>query len=92
MGANTVVYSAAGKVDGCFCIGDDIDVLVTDRAVSMWTAYGDEGIYGSHPQSAGGLAGWDRRGDHTWAPKGRLARPSGRACGHIGAAPLTLDT
>jgi hypothetical protein len=69
---NVVVYSPEGAVEDSFCIGDDIDVLVTGHDGSIWTAYGDEGIYGSHPQSAAGLAGWDSRGQIRWAPDGRL--------------------
>ncbi|MEU1306687.1 hypothetical protein [Streptomyces shenzhenensis] len=58
--------------EATFCIGDDIPVLVTDRGGSIWTAYGDEGIYGGHPESAAGLAGWSAEGQATWAPGGRL--------------------
>ncbi|WP_259370700.1 hypothetical protein [Streptomyces sp. SCUT-3] len=69
---NAVVYSAEGKPTGAFCIGDDVPVLVTDRSGGIWTAYGDEGIYGSHPESRAGLAGWDSDGRVTWRPRGRL--------------------
>ncbi|MFJ3856605.1 hypothetical protein ACIPRL_10295 [Streptomyces sp. NPDC090085] len=69
---NAVVYSAEGRKEGAFCLGDDIQVLITDRSGAVWTAYGDEGIYGGHPESAAGLAGWSTRGVATWAPEGRL--------------------
>ncbi|GAA1635429.1 hypothetical protein [Actinoplanes couchii] len=69
---NAAVYSPEGKLADSFCVGDDIDVLVTDSAGSLWVAYGDEGIYGGHPESAAGLAGWDERGRHIWSPAGRL--------------------
>ncbi|MGI5151468.1 hypothetical protein ACQEVC_34735 [Plantactinospora sp. CA-294935] len=69
---NAVVYSSEGAVEDRFCIGDDIDVLVTGRDGSIWTAYGDEGIYGSHPHSAAGLAGWNGQGQIGWTPDGRL--------------------
>ncbi|GAA4244378.1 hypothetical protein [Dactylosporangium darangshiense] len=69
---NALLYSPEGAVEDSFCIGDDIDVLVSGQDGSIWTAYGDEGIYGSHPQSAAGLAGWDSRGQTLWAPNGRL--------------------
>ncbi|MFE9634190.1 hypothetical protein [Streptomyces sp. NPDC006463] len=69
---NAVVYSPEGRPEGAFCIGDDIPALVTDRSGGIWTAYGDEGIYGDHPESAAGLAGWNTRGLATWAPDGRL--------------------
>ncbi|GAA1403276.1 hypothetical protein GCM10009662_29360 [Catellatospora coxensis] len=69
---NAMVLSAEGEQQVAFCIGDDIDVAVTDRGGSIWTAYGDEGIYGGHPQSAAGLAGWGDRGQVVWAPGGRL--------------------
>jgi hypothetical protein len=64
--------SAEGKPEGAFCIGDDIPALVTDRSRGIWTAYGDEGIYGDHPETRAGLAGWDTEGHATWAPQGRL--------------------
>lgn len=69
---NALLYSAAGAVEESFCVGDDIDVLVSGQDGSIWTAFGDEGIYGSHPQSAAGIAGWDSRGQTIWAPNGRL--------------------
>ncbi|MEU6575186.1 hypothetical protein [Streptomyces sp. NPDC046805] len=61
-----------GKQERTFCVGDDIPVLVTDQNGSIWTAYGDEGIYGGHPESAAGLAGWSTDGHAVWAPEGRL--------------------
>jgi hypothetical protein len=69
---NAVVCSLEGEQQSTFCIGDDIPVLVTDRSGSIWTAYGDEGIYGGHPESAAGLAGWSTEGRATCAPEGRL--------------------
>ena len=70
---NAVVFSLeSGDQEATFCIGDDIPALVTDREGSIWTAYGDEGIYGGHPESAAGLAGWSAEGRATWAPGGRL--------------------
>ncbi|MHB9857153.1 hypothetical protein [Streptomyces sp. YIM S03343] len=45
---NAVAFSASGTPEGEFCIGDDIPALVTDRRGGIWTAYGDEGIYGDH--------------------------------------------
>lgn len=69
---NAAVYSPDGRLEASFCMGDDIDVLVTDSAGAIWTAYGDEGIYGGHPQSSGGLAGWSGRGRSIWTPDGRL--------------------
>ncbi|MFH9863012.1 hypothetical protein [Streptomyces sp. NPDC017202] len=69
---NAVVFSASGTSQGEFCVGDDIPALVTDRHGRIWTAYGDEGVYGGHPQSAAGLAGWDTDGRATWHPRGRL--------------------
>ncbi|MFF0506970.1 hypothetical protein ACFYUH_25650 [Streptomyces fimicarius] len=50
----------------------ELAVLVTDADGSIWTAYGDEGIYGSHPESGAGLAGWNARGEAIWSPGGRL--------------------
>ncbi|MFH9751285.1 hypothetical protein [Streptomyces griseus] len=70
--ANTVVYSASGSPEAEFCLGDDIAALVTDADGSIWTAYGDEGIYGDHPESGAGLAGWNARGEAIWSPGGRL--------------------
>ncbi|MFH7599665.1 hypothetical protein WDV06_31885 [Streptomyces racemochromogenes] len=70
---NAVVHGADGAtVERAFCVGDDIPALVTDRRGGIWAAYGDEGIYGNHPQTAAGLAGWSGRGRHTWGPDGRL--------------------
>jgi hypothetical protein len=70
--ANALVFSPLGSPEGEFCIGDDIPALVTDRSGGIWTAYGDEGIYGGHPESGGGLAGWTPEGRAMWLPQGRL--------------------
>ncbi|MEV7283049.1 hypothetical protein AB0O01_00530 [Streptomyces sp. NPDC093252] len=70
---NAVVFSLeSGDREAVFGIGDDIPALVTDRGGSIWTAYGDEDIYGGHPESAAGLACWSADGRATWAPEGRL--------------------
>ncbi|MGW2543314.1 hypothetical protein ACWC5I_21155 [Kitasatospora sp. NPDC001574] len=70
---NAVVFClASGEQEDAFCIGDDIPALVTDRGGSIWTAYGDEGVYGEHPESTAGLAGWSATGRAVWAPGGRL--------------------
>ncbi|MBT1188338.1 hypothetical protein HET69_31270 [Streptomyces sp. CJ_13] len=69
---NAVVYSPGGYPVSHFCIGDDVDYVVTDRDGGIWTAHGDEGIYGNHPESSAGLARWNTDGAHTWSPKGRL--------------------
>jgi hypothetical protein len=71
---NAVVYSAESRVERSFCLGDDIDVLVSDPTGGVWTAYGDEGIYGGHPASSAGLAGWDGSGHQVWSPEGRLPK------------------
>ncbi|MGW2276154.1 hypothetical protein ACWCV4_37425, partial [Streptomyces yangpuensis] len=53
-----------------------------DRDGGIWTSYGDEGIYGDHPQASAGLARWDTDGTHTWGPRGRLpVRPLGGSAG-----------
>lgn len=54
---NAVVFSPSGTPEGEFCVGDDIPALITDRRGGIWTAYGDEGVYGHHPESWAGLAG-----------------------------------
>ncbi|MFJ4185356.1 hypothetical protein [Kitasatospora sp. NPDC089509] len=69
---NAVVYSPEGHRVGDLCIGDDIDYVLTDRDGGIWTSYGDEGIYGDHPETGAGLARWDTDGTHTWSPQGRL--------------------
>ncbi|MGW1616207.1 hypothetical protein ACWCQZ_43505 [Streptomyces sp. NPDC002285] len=69
---NAVVFSPSGTPEAEFCVGDDIAALVTDAHGRIWTAYGDEGIYGGHPESGAGLAGWDTQGRISWAPEGRL--------------------
>lgn len=69
---NAAMFSASRTPEADFCIGDDIPVLVTDRDGGIWTAYGDEGVYGGHPESAGGLAGWTQEGHVRWLPQGRL--------------------
>ncbi|UQX04535.1 hypothetical protein [Streptomyces sp. RerS4] len=69
---NAVVYSPGGHPVGHLCIGDDIDYIITDRDDGIWTSYGDEGIYGDHPETIAGLARWDTDGAHTWSPRGRL--------------------
>jgi hypothetical protein len=80
---NALLYSPEGAVEDSFCVGDDIDVLVSGQDGSIWTAYGDEGIYGSHPQSAAGIAGWNIRGQTVWEPEGRL--PEWPLAGHSAA-------
>jgi hypothetical protein len=70
--SNAVVFSASGTPEAEFCVGDDIPALVTDVHGGIWTAYGDEGIYGGHPESGAGLAGWDSQGRTSWTPRGRL--------------------
>ncbi|MER8073625.1 hypothetical protein ABTZ59_35900 [Streptomyces sp. NPDC094034] len=70
--ANAVVFSPSGTPEAEFCVGDDIPALVTDVHGGIWTAYGDEGIYGGHPESGAGLAGWNIRGQAAWTPDGRL--------------------
>ncbi|MFG2824626.1 hypothetical protein ACGFX4_34995 [Kitasatospora sp. NPDC048365] len=69
---NALLYSPEGHPVSRFCVGDDIDYILSDRNGSIWTSYGDEGIYGDHPESAPGLARWDTDGTHTWSPRGRL--------------------
>ncbi|MFI0027591.1 hypothetical protein ACH4OP_37090, partial [Streptomyces virginiae] len=66
------MYSPGGYPVGHFCIGDDIDYIVTDRDGGIWTSYGDEGIYGDHPETSAGLARWHTDASHTWNPRGRL--------------------
>ncbi|WP_234314821.1 hypothetical protein [Streptomyces sp. NRRL F-5135] len=56
----------SGEQEATFCIGDDIPSLVTDHGGSIWTAYGDEGIYGGHPEPAAGLVGWSTEGGAIW--------------------------
>lgn len=70
--SNAVVFSPSGTPEAEFCVGDDIPALVTDAHGGIWTAYGDEGIYGGHPESGAGLAGWDTQGRASWAPQRRL--------------------
>lgn len=65
-------FSPSGTPEVEFCVGDDIPALVTDAHGGIWTAHGDEGIYGGHPESGAGLAGWDTQGRTSWTPKGRL--------------------
>jgi hypothetical protein len=62
----------SGGQENAFRIGDDLPALVTDRSGSIWTAYGDEGIYGGHPESTAGLADWSGVGEANRAPEGRL--------------------
>ncbi|MDT0401126.1 hypothetical protein [Streptomyces edwardsiae] len=69
---NAVMFSPSGTPENEFCVGDDIPALITDRHGGIWTAYGDEGIYGGHPESGGGLAGWNTEGRATWTPGDRL--------------------
>ncbi|KUH39187.1 MULTISPECIES: hypothetical protein [Streptomyces] len=69
---NAVVWSTDGAHESAGCLGDDIPVLVTDRGGLVWTAHGDEGVYGGHPESAAGLAGWSTEGRSVWGPRGRL--------------------
>lgn len=66
---NAVVYSADGRPGRSFCVGDDIPALTTTPDGNIWTAYGDEGIFGSHPESRGALAGWGPDGRALWSPR-----------------------
>ena len=65
---NAVVHAASGEPAVAFLLGDDVQALVTDRTGRIWTAYGDEGVYGHHQESQAGLAGWDARGRPVWSP------------------------
>ncbi len=56
-------------------LGDDVRALVTDRNGRIWTAYGDEGIYGDHPMSFAGLRGADTHGRVVWSPDHRKELP-----------------
>ncbi|MGW7196660.1 hypothetical protein [Streptomyces chryseus] len=69
---NAVVWSPEGEQETTLCVGDDIPAPVTDHGGSIWTAYGDEGSYGGHPQAAAGLAGGSTEGRAVWTPDGRL--------------------
>ncbi len=69
---NAMVLDPSGTPESEFCVGDDISALATDTDGGIWTAYGDEGIYGGHPESRTGLAGWDSQGRNSWIPRGRL--------------------
>ncbi|MGY3334417.1 hypothetical protein ACVW0K_000516 [Streptomyces filamentosus] len=69
---NATVFSPEGVPEREFCVGDDIAALTTDRRGGIWTVHGDEGVYGGHPESGAGLAGWDDRGGAVWGPRGRL--------------------
>ncbi|MFD9355590.1 hypothetical protein [Streptomyces sp. NPDC060031] len=69
---NAVVYSPEGRPEAALCLGDDIAALVSDARGGTWTAYGDEGIFGAHPQSREGLAGWNTAGAATWVPPHRF--------------------
>jgi len=66
---NAVVHGPDGQPVRSFCLGEDVQALSTDATGRIWTAYGDEGIYGDHPQSLFGLAGWDDHGSPVWAPE-----------------------
>ncbi|MCX5198624.1 hypothetical protein OOK31_32860 [Streptomyces sp. NBC_00249] len=79
---NTVAFSASGRPVGPpFCLGDDIEVVVTDRCGRIWTAYGDQGVYGRHPESRSGLAGWNTEGAATWFPSKLPSLPLGAGAG-----------
>ncbi|WP_228973741.1 hypothetical protein [Streptomyces sp. DH12] len=69
---NALLWAADGVPRGAGCLGDDIEVLVTDRGGRVWTAHGDEGMRGGHPESTAGLAGWSAEGRPVWGPRGRL--------------------
>ncbi|MFE3765170.1 hypothetical protein ACFXPI_25810 [Streptomyces sp. NPDC059104] len=79
---NAYVYDRDGRREGAFCIGDDVPVVVSSRRGGIWTAYGDEGIFGRHPESRGALAGWNSRGDAVWTP--RTPFPAGPVHGLTG--------
>ncbi|MFE3791860.1 hypothetical protein [Streptomyces goshikiensis] len=74
---NAVVYSPGGYPMNHICLGDDIDYAIADRNDGIWTAHGDEGIYGHHPASRAGLARCNTDGKHTWTPKRLPVLPLG---------------
>ncbi|MFJ7273276.1 hypothetical protein [Kitasatospora sp. NPDC098663] len=65
---NAAVYGADGALERELALGDDVQVLVTDRDGRIWMAYGDEGIYGDHPMAAAGLRAADTHGRVVWSP------------------------
>ncbi|MFD8019544.1 hypothetical protein ACFV6G_03855 [Streptomyces lavendulae] len=75
--SRVVVYCPGGYPMNHICLGDDIEYVVADREGGIWTAHGDEGIYGCHPASRAGLARWNTDGDHVWAPRGLPVLPLG---------------
>lgn len=79
---NAYVYDPDGHREGAFCIGDDVQVVLGGRRGGIWTAYGDEGIFGHHPESRRALAGWNSLGEAVWTP--RTPFPAGPVHGLTG--------
>ncbi|MGA5816879.1 hypothetical protein ACPC54_03285 [Kitasatospora sp. NPDC094028] len=72
---NGVVFGPDGTPAAELALGDDMPVLVTDRAGRIWMAYGDEGIYGDHPMATAGLRAADTAGRAVWSPSDLPAHP-----------------
>ncbi|WP_052163979.1 hypothetical protein [Actinoplanes utahensis] len=60
------VFDASGQASRSFRIGDGVTHLAVDEPGTIWAGYGDEGIYGGDPLSAGGLARFDEYGRQLW--------------------------
>ncbi|MFF3013595.1 hypothetical protein [Streptomyces sp. NPDC057939] len=76
-----VVYSPGGYPINHISLGECVEYVVGDRDGGIWTAYGDQGIYGDHPASRAGLARWNTDGDHTWTPQHLPELPLGPLAG-----------
>jgi hypothetical protein len=76
---NAHIFDSSGIHRSAFCLGDGIEHLGVDHCSSIWVAYFDEGVFGSHgwtqPVGAAGLVRFSRHGDRLWA----YIPPSGAA-------------
>ncbi|MET9610916.1 hypothetical protein ABZZ17_38515 [Streptomyces sp. NPDC006512] len=74
---NFVVYSPGGYPMNHISLGECTESIIGDRDGAIWTAHGDQGIYGDDPASRAGLARWNTDGDHTWTPQNLPVLPLG---------------
>lgn len=61
---NGQIFGRDGRPRRRFALGSNLLHLVADRRSSLWTGYGDEGIYGDDPVSRGALVRWDAEGNY----------------------------
>ncbi|MFJ5234657.1 hypothetical protein ACIQBJ_32765 [Kitasatospora sp. NPDC088391] len=71
-GRTAEIRGRDGRLKHAFDLGRGVEFLMADRRHHLWSAYGDEGVYGD-PVAVDGLVRWDSGGNRRWgytAPAG----------------------